>query len=303
MGPKKDTTQKKNPLPADADAEEECSVMDMLKSMNAQLTGLTTKMERIKVIETEVKNLRVLMTDLKNENKKLKAEALDNERKFAELNEKNISLENRLNSLEQHHRSWSARILNVPLSSDDEKDNVKVRDTVYNVALLPILKGAVSKNLLRELPTAEQLLEVCHVLPGKPGQPKPIILRFYNRNVRDACFRMRKYFAPREETNGAGGGGARGGAGTPGSSGRRGSGDSVEGGEGAGGHEGRGRFLYPLYEDLSRATFLKMRAISQDSRVKSCWTVKGQIRFILHSKVSEIKRVGSLLDPLDTILQ
>jgi hypothetical protein len=94
----------------------ECSVMDMLKSMNAQLTGLTAKMERIEVIETEVKNLRVLMTDLKNENKKLKAEALDNERKFAELNEKNISLENRLNSLEQHHRSWSARILNVPLT-------------------------------------------------------------------------------------------------------------------------------------------------------------------------------------------
>jgi hypothetical protein len=98
---------------------------------------------------------------------------------------------------------------------------------------------------------------------------------------------MRKYFAPHEETNGAGGGGARGGAGTPGS--RRGSGDPEEGGEGAGGHEGRGRFLYPLYEDLSRATFIKMRAISQDSRVKSCWTVKGQIRFILHSKVSEIK--------------
>jgi hypothetical protein len=41
----------------------------------------------------------------------------------------------------------------------------------------------------------------------------------------------------------------------------------------------------------------------QDSRVKSCWTTKGQIKFILHSNVKEIKKVSSLLDSLDTILK
>ena len=77
----------------------------------------------------------------------------------------------------------------------------------------------------------------------------------------------------------------------------------ADGGGDPGGFEGRGRYAYPLYEDLTRAAFMKMRAISQDSRVKSCWSIKGQIKFILHSNVKEIKKVSSLLEPLDTILK
>jgi hypothetical protein len=205
---------------------------------------------------------------------------------MAELNERNNSLEDRLNNLEQHHRGWGARILNIPLTPDEETDNNRVRDIVYNLALRPILEGAVAKNLLTKVPTADQLLETAHVLPGKAGQPKPIIMRFYNRNVRDACFVMKKHYAPRVEQSGGGrGGAARGGE------------------EGAGGFEGRGRYLYPLYEDLTRATFLKLRAITNDERVKACWSIKGQIRFVLHKNEKEVRRVQSLLTPLDDILK
>jgi hypothetical protein len=246
-----------------------------------------------------------MLTDLKNENKQLKADARENERKIAELSEHNNKLEDRLNSLEQHHRGWSARILNIPLP-EGETDNDTVRDTVYSLALLPILKGAVTKKLLREVPTAEQLLEVCHVLPGKPGNHRPIIMRFYNRNVRDIIFRMKKFFAPREGADGAGNGAARGKPGFAGNTGVAGAGASGAGAAGGGdpgGFEGRGRYAYPLYEDLTRAAFLKLRAISQDSRVKSCWSTKGQIKFILHSNMKEIKKVSSLLEPLDSILK
>ncbi len=169
--------------------------------------------------------------------------------------------------------------------------------------LYSLLEGAVSKHLLHTIPSAEQLLEVVHVLPGKPGQPKPVIMRFYNRNTRDICFRMKKFFALRH-VNGAGGGGAsvaavRGGGVAANSSGAGAGG----GGASAGGFEGRGQYVYPLYEDLTHPTFQKMRAISKDPRVKSCWTTKGQIKFILHKNEKEVKRVSSLLDTLDTILK
>jgi hypothetical protein len=266
--------------------EDDRSMMDIIKNMSSQLSSLTAKMEKIDTIESEVKNLRVLLSDLKSENVQLKADARENERKLSEMNERNNHLEDRLNNLEQHHRGWGARILNVPLTPEEEADNNRVRDIVFNIALRPILEGAVAKNLLSKVPTADQLLETAHVLPGKAGQPKPIIMRFYNRNVRDVCFTLKKYYAPRVEQSGGGrGGAARGGD------------------EGAGGFEGRGRYLYPLYEDLTRATFLKMRAITNDERVKACWTIKGQIRFVLHKNEKDVRRVQSLLTPLDDILK
>jgi hypothetical protein len=266
--------------------EDDRSMMDIIKNMSSQLSSLTAKMEKIDTIESEVKNLRVLLSDLKSENVQLKADARENERKLSEMNERNNHLEDRLNNLEQHHRGWGARILNVPLTPEEEADNNRVRDIVFNIALRPILEGAVAKNLLSKVPTADQLLETAHVLPGKAGQPKPIIMRFYNRNVRDVCFTLKKYYAPRVEQSGGGrGGAARGGE------------------EGAGGFEGRGRYLYPLYEDLTRATFLKMRAITNDERVKACWTIKGQIRFVLHKNEKDVRRVQSLLTLLDDILK
>ena len=266
--------------------EDDRSMMDIIKNMSSQLSSLTAKMEKIDTIESEVKNLRVLLSDLKSENVQLKADARENERKLSEMNERNNHLEDRLNNLEQHHRGWGARILNVPLTPEEEADNNRVRDIVFNIALRPILEGAVAKNLLSKVPTADQLLETAHVLPGKAGQPKPIIMRFYNRNVRDVCFTLKKYYAPRVEQSGGGrGGAARGGD------------------EGAGGFEGRGRYLYPLYEDLTRATFLKMRAITNDERVKACWTIKGQIRFVLHKNEKDVRRVQSLLTLLDDILK
>jgi hypothetical protein len=256
-------------------------------------------MEKLDTVENEVKSLKILITDLKNENSKLKADLHNSEKKLEEMNDRSNSLENRLNSLEQHHRGWSARILNIPLSKKEESDNFKVREKVYHLALLPILRGAVERKILATVPDIEQLLEVAHVLPGPVGFPKQIIIRFYNRNLRDICFRLKKYYAPREEARSPGGGGTSGGSGG-------GVGDSEwgpPGREAAGGFEGRGKYCFPLYEDLIRAAFQKMRAISKDSRVKACWSTKGQIKFILHSNLNEVKRVSSLLDPLDTILK
>jgi hypothetical protein len=121
-------------------------------------------------------------------------------------------------------------------------------------------------------------------------------MRFLNRNVKDMIFRLKKYHSPREENQRAGVGAGRGARGAANGAGRVGE-------EDGGGFEGRGRYLYPLYEDLCRATFLKMRAISKDVRVKSCWSSKGQIKFVLLKSPTEIRKVVSILDTLDDIIK
>ena len=74
-------------------------------------------------------------------------------------------------------------------------------------------------------------------------------------------------------------------------------------GEEAGGFEGRGKYLFPIYEDLTRSTFQKMRAIAKDSKVQACWSTKEQIKFTWVSSPNEVKKVQSLLDSLDKILK
>jgi hypothetical protein len=272
------------------------SMSAQLASQTAQLASMDAKMVKIDSIDNEVKSLKVLLNDLKAENKQLKQEAAVTESKLADMNERNNQLENRLNNLEQHHRGWSARVLNIRLTPEEESDNTKVADAVYNRVLLPILQGARERKLLQHIPSVDQLLEVAHVLNGKPGEPKPVILRFFSRNIKDMIFKLKKFYAPRD--SGGRSGGKDGGRNSTGGGGGTG-GEQEE----AGGFEGRGKYLFPLYEDLTRATFKKMRAISDDNRVKACWSIKGQLKFVQHKSPNEIRKVVSIFDPLDTILK
>jgi hypothetical protein len=276
---------KKNKAAAICSDEEDESVKDILKNISLQLTSMNNKMDST---ENEVKGLRVLIEDLKQENTQLKTNAKEMDKKLSDMNRKNCELEVRLNNLEQHHRGWSARFLNIPVSEEEERNPDTVIERVYNLALLPILRGAHNCKQLKNIPSAGELLEVAHVLPAKPGEIKPIIARFYNRNIRDLCFRLKKDYATREE-------GGRSQREERGATGGR--------SEGGGGFEGRGKYRFPFYEDLTRTTFLKMRAIARDERVKACWSTKGQIKYVLHSNINEVKKVVSVLDPLDMILK
>jgi hypothetical protein len=64
----------------------------------------------------------------------------------------------------------------------------------------------------------------------------------------------------------------------------------------------RPRYAHPFYEDLSAATFKKMKEIQADPRVESCWSINGQLRFRLTGS-DVVKRVNHILDPLDTIIK
>jgi len=249
---------------------------EQLKAQAEQLTVINIQLTKVDKIEAEVKDLKTLIVSLRDENKELKGQLKEKDKVIDDMSKSVAGLEEKLNSVEQHHRSWGARVLNVQVSDAEAADPAAMIVKVYNTALRPMLEAAVRAGKLSEVPPASQVLEVAHVLPGKPGHPRPIIMRFFSRNIRSLCFQFKRDFAPREQS-----GGQRAG----------------EGQESA-----RGRFAYPLYDDLTKPTLNKMRAIAQDDRVQACWTVNGKIHYKLKDS-ENVRKVVSIQDPLDTILK
>jgi hypothetical protein len=294
---------KKTPI---VDTCDEQDMFAMIKSMSvklnkfdafdAKLNSIDAKMEKVETIEQEVKHLRVLMEDLKNENKELKAEVKEKDKQLKDMQEELNRQDTRINNIDQHHRGWSARVMNIPLTEEEEWDTNIVMGKVYELALLPILKGARDIGKLNTIPTAQQLLETAHVLPGNtnPGQHKPVIFRFYTRSIKDLCFKLKKEYATRmQQTAGderrevgevdrAGAGGAR--------------------RKDGGGYKGKGKYSFPFYEDLTKTNFNLMRNLANDPRVQASWSSHGQIYFKLQNS-NIVKKVGSIHEPLDSILK
>ena len=277
--------------------EEEPTIADLFKLMKGpsdQLTSITSKITRMEAdlkkmetIESEMQNIKTLVVSLRDENKELKSALKQKDEQLCEMQAAMNSLEIKMNNVEQHHRGWGARVLNIPTTEEEEADPSAMIHKVFDLALKPVLEGAVRLGKLRTVPEPEQVLEVAHVLPGKPGQPKPIIMRFFNRNTRNLIFSLKKDFAVREQD------------GRP----RNGGGGGASGGRVDGEQSGQrvGRYKYPLYDDLTKPNINKMRAIAQDDRVLACWTVNGQIRYRLKND-DKVRKLVSILDPLDEIL-
>ncbi len=197
------------------------------------------------------------------------------------------TLEHKLNDLEQYNRQWSVRVHNIPLTPDKERNPISVHNKVYELALRPILQGAVEAGELDVLPDAGEVLELAHTLQGKQGQAKPIITRFKDRVVRSICLRLKKTYATRTLEQGRG------------TTTRTGTGIAANTGGAA--RDERGRYTFPLHEDLTRFNYNKMKALNADSRVLSCWSVNGQLRYRLVDS-QEIKKVTSVYAPVETIL-
>jgi hypothetical protein len=185
------------------------------------------------------------------------------------------NIRERLNEQEQYSRSWSIRILNMKLPAGDSTDPYKVMQHVHEKLLIPIFRGALENNLIQTIPTANQILETAHILPCKPGTTPPIIARFYSRNIRAMVFKLKKDFAPRVATEPAAGTRSR---------------DPAQ---------GKPQFL--IFEDLTRPTFNKMRAISQHESVDNCWSVSGQLRYKLKDNTN-IFKVKSIFATVEQIL-
>ncbi len=114
--------------------------------------------------------------------------------------------------------------MGVPLFAIEERSSKLAKKKPYKTLLWPILEGAVAERDLDFLPpSADNLLVMAYALLAKEGAVKPIIARFYAREMRDLVFRHRKSYMPKYESG-----------------------------------PQKDRFKYLTFEDLMRLNFAKM---------------------------------------------
>ena len=266
---------KKNPsgdTDADADAKLN-SIINSLATLNTsvqqqqqQLATITSRLDKVDLLTEQLGNIEESLKIISSENVSIKSTLAANQATLSSVQTNQVRLD-------QYQRSWSVRIMELQLSPQEEDNPFRLAEAVYSKVFLPILTGALSEDLIPKIPSCEHLLERAHVLPAsKPCSIKPIICRFLNRDYRAICFRLKKKYATKTTS-------------TPPSSGDK-----------------RPRYAYPFYEDLSATTFKKMKEVQADSRVESCWSVNGQLRYRLAGS-DTVKRVQNILDPIDSILK
>ena len=154
-------------------------IQDLKKELSDKIGAHTARFDQ----------LEHLLKQQQQENRELQAALEEKDREV-------YSIRRRANDQEQYMRSWSIRILDLPVLGDSH-DNDNVMRTVFDKLLRPILQAAVDKQLLVQLPHYTTILETAHILPGKPNSTPPIIARFYSRNIKAMVFRLKREYAPR----------------------------------------------------------------------------------------------------------
>jgi vacuolar-type H+-ATPase subunit I/STV1 len=161
--------------------------------ISAQLENIIEKLQhtntRLDEQEERFKKLEQMLTSSQQETSQLKELLITKDQEI-------VTLKNKINDVEMHQRSYNIRVFNFPLNGDTN-DTRSVMQQVYEKQLRPVLEGAVAKGRIQSVPTADQLLETAHTLPGKDNKPKPIICRFFNRHYRTVFLQLRKEFAPK----------------------------------------------------------------------------------------------------------
>ncbi len=205
--------------------------------MQADYSAINLKLTKLDTLSTDIADLKKLLAATDAMNVEL----------FATLKERDTeihALKRQLNSVEQHNRSWSSRVMGLPLSAED----------------------AVVEGNLVAVPGVDELLEMAHVRPSKEGTTKPIITCFHAHALRSLVFKHKKQFAPKHTA-----------------------GPMMD------------CYKYLLFEDLTRLTSTKIRALALDPSVAACWSANGQLRYRLVDDPT-IRRVKDILDPVARIL-
>jgi hypothetical protein len=234
-------------------SEESVDSADKLDAILQKLAGLDS-------ITSKLTNMESLLSAMQSENKMLKETIIKQDSTILELRE-------RVNNLEQHGRSFSIRVNNLPLEANEERDPPSVIKKVYNSVFLPILQGAAAQQAISAVPICFDMIEMAHPLPGRGDKPKPIIVRFFNRNLKSLLFKHRKEYAAKDDQGGP-----------------------------------RPRYKYHIHDDLTRDSFMKMKSLQNDPRVNACWSTGGTLPYRLHD-CNIIRKVPSVYMSNDDILK
>ena len=114
------------------------------------------------------------------------------------------TLSSSLNTLEQHSRSHSIKIFNLPLDENIGKQSTSLAKHLYTSVFKPILTLAVGENFLDDVPPVFELVDTAHLLPSAKGKPPPIHVRLRSKIYKEAIMRNKKaHFAKLDDPKSA----------------------------------------------------------------------------------------------------
>ena len=160
------------------------------------------------------------------------------------------------NEKEQRTRNYSIRISNLPVPEDILYKPIQVIHFTYETVILPILQMAVDNKEIPSVPPALEIIEFGHVLRSRVTLP-PIIIRFCSRAYRLLLFRYKSAVLPRLDIC-------------------------------------KNTRIY-IAEDLTNLTYRRMKEIGSNKKVEKCFTIAGQIKYILAS--DKEKKIHTLKNP------
>lgn len=224
-----------------------------------QKENFTKISDRLDTLETRLK-------EVTDSNTKL-------EKDITSLQQENIFLKNKIQDLGQHTRSTNVRIFNFDCNDDIDFDTLI--DQLYDRIFLPILRGALSKNRIKTIPSRDRLITSAHHLPGKDGKPKPVICRLLNSHYRTIILQHQKEFGPRamESVRPKTPGPAR----PP-------------------------PLLHPCFEDSTAEMYRFKQQLAAHEAVAAAWIAGGVVRFKLVES-DTVRRVKSIYDSIENIIE
>ncbi len=152
-----------------APVESESDTNHKLDAIMAQLATMNRRLDKVDLLSEHLGNIEESMRNLSAENSAIKTTLTATQSTLHTIQGNQVKMD-------QYNRSWSVRVTELPLSPEEEANPFRLAETVYEKVFLPILRGALDKDLIPKIPSCEQLLERAHVLPApKPGATKPII--------------------------------------------------------------------------------------------------------------------------------
>jgi len=183
-----------------------------------------------------------------------------------------------VNNHDQEARSLTVRIFGVPLSEEEKKfpnQNKITAKTAYDKIIRPLLTAAKANNDIDSIPQLSNTIEDSFRLgkgsKDKKGRPlpPPILVHLSNSKVKVAAFKSKRKAMP-----------------TP---------TEAE--------AALGIQRFSLVEDLTPATFTKLKQLRADERVSKAWTTERRIRFTLVEDKDSVLRVTSVYDSINSIIK
>ena len=237
-----------------------------------KLDAILSQLKALGPMQEKLDSLHSSMMGIKEDVKTLQFDVANNSDRITALEREMISVRVNDNAQQQHLRSLTLRLLNLPVSPSESEDNyLSLRNTVYERALKPLLAAAKANKDISTLPQLPNVIEACFrarvsTQPSPASHPPPVIIKLAGRPLKAAIMKHRKHLSPLLESEKT---------------------------------AGAQRLI--LVEDLTPANHKVLSALQARKETSKVWSVDGTVKFVLTGS-SSVHSVKNVFLPIEKII-